>query len=194
MPGVPAQSCGDGRTQERLRGAAGSAAADLPIEIRFGADGLLAAASMPEADTVVTAVVGMVGLDPPWPPFKRESASPWPIRRLWFAPGELVMRAAGSTARRSSRWTRSIPPFFSAWPDVGTGVRFAGLILTCSGGPFFGKTAGSPCLRNPGRRRAPPNWPMGAKITVDCATLMNKGLELMEAMQLSADRSDSRHS
>lgn len=61
--------------------------ADTGVRVAAGMEGLLEAASLPGADTVLTAVVGMVGLRPPWPPSGRESASPWPTRRPWYVRG-----------------------------------------------------------------------------------------------------------
>lgn len=166
---------------QRLR----EALAGEKIEIRSGMDGLIAAAEHPLADTVVTAVVGMLGLRADASrPSGRKSALPLPIRRRSSARASSLCARLRRPGRRSYRSTRSTPPSFSVFMGCRDRSEIRRLILTCSGGPFFGKTPDK--LRQVTKADAlrHPNWKMGEKITIDCATLMNKGLEVIEAMRL----------
>ena len=157
---------------------------NLPVEVRSGKEGLLAAATMEEADTVITAVVGMVGLEPTLAAIQRGKRIGLANKETLVCAGELVMDAA-------DRYGAEIIPVDSEHSAIFqclAGCRDRGqvrrLILTCSGGPFYGRRREE--LRYVTRADAlcHPNWRMGAKITIDCATLMNKGLELIEAVWL----------
>ena len=158
--------------------------ADLPIEIRFGADGLLAAASMPEADTVITAVVGMVGLEPTLAAIQAGTRIGLANKETLVCAGELVMHAAEQYGAEIIPVDSEHSAIFQCLAGCRDRSQIRRLILTCSGGPVYGKRREA--LANVTRADAlrHPNWRMGPKITVDCATLMNKGLELMEAMHL----------
>lgn len=157
---------------------------DLPVEVLSGADGLLAAATMEEADTVVTAVVGSVGLRPTLAAIERKKRIALANKETLVCAGELVMGAA-------DRYGAEIVPVDSEHSAIFQslqGCRDRGeikrLILTCSGGPFFGKQYEELETIRPADALKHPNWRMGAKITIDSATLMNKGLEIIEAMRL----------
>lgn len=154
------------------------------IEIKWGEEGLLAAATMEEADTVVTAVVGMVGLRPTLAALSCGKRIGLANKETMVCAGELVMQAA----KQHGGEIIPVDSEHSAIFQCLMGNRDRGevkrLILTCSGGPFFGMrpeelqhVTKDDALRHP-------NWKMGPKITVDCATLMNKGLEVIEAMRL----------
>ena len=154
------------------------------IEVLAGEEGLLAAASLDEADTVVTAVMGSVGLRPTLAAIEKGKRIALANKETLVCAGELVMDAA-------EKYGAEIVPVdseHSALFQSLEGCRDRGgvkrLILTCSGGPFYGRTASE--LKGMTREDAlqHPNWSMGAKITVDSATLMNKGLEFIEAMHL----------
>ncbi len=156
----------------------------LPIRVAYGMEGLLEAASLDEADTVVTAVVGMVGLRPTLAAIEKGKRIALANKETLVCAGELVTAAA-------DRYGAEIVPVDSEHSAIFQclqGCRDRGevrkLILTCSGGPFYGKKFEE--LEGMTREKAlqHPNWSMGAKITVDCATLMNKGLEFIEAMRL----------
>ena len=157
---------------------------DTDIRVAEGMEGLLEAASLPEADTVLTAVVGMVGLRPTLAAIREGKRIALANKETLVCAGELVMAEA-------DRFGAEIVPVdseHSALFQCLQGNRDRGevkrLILTASGGPFFGWTEER--LRTVRRSDAlkHPNWSMGAKITVDSATLMNKGLEFIEAMRL----------
>ena len=158
--------------------------ADTPVRVAQGMDGLLEAAALPQADTVLTAVVGMVGLRPTLAAIAQGKRIALANKETLVCAGELVMEEA-------ARFGAQIVPVdseHSALFQCLQGNRDRGevkrLILTCSGGPFFGRSTEE--LRGITRADAlqHPNWSMGAKITVDSATLMNKGLEFIEAMRL----------
>jgi len=158
--------------------------ADLPIRIAYGMEGLIEAASMEEADTVVTAVVGMVGLRPTLAAISKGKRIALANKETLVCAGELVM----DKARICGAEIVPVDSEHSAIFQCLQGCRERGevkrLILTCSGGPFFGKKFEE--LESVTREDAlrHPNWSMGAKITTDSATLMNKGLEVIEAMRL----------
>lgn len=156
---------------------------DCAIEIMYGMQGLLAAATLPEADAVVTAVVGMLGLRPTLAAIDAGKRICLANKETLVCAGELVM------ARAREKGTEIIPvdSEHSAIFQCLMGQpknRVRRLLVTCSGGPFYGMTPDE--LKNVTKHDAlcHPNWTMGPKITVDCATLMNKGLELIEAMRL----------
>ena len=158
--------------------------ADTDIRVLSGMDGLIEAATLPSADTVLTAVVGMVGLRPTLAAIRAGKRIAFANKETLVCAGELVMRAA----RERGAEILPVDSEHSALFQSLEGCRDRGevkrLILTCSGGPFYGKKASE--LQNMTRKEAlqHPNWSMGAKITVDSATLMNKGLEYIEAMRL----------
>ena len=153
-------------------------------EILWGEEGLLAAASIDEADTVITAVVGMVGLRPTLAALERGKRIGLANKETMVCAGELVMQ----TARAHGAEIIPVDSEHSAIFQCLMGSRgrdeVKRLLLTCSGGPFFGKTRAelTQVTRDDALRH--PNWKMGEKITIDCATLMNKGLEVIEAMRL----------
>ena len=158
--------------------------ADTGIRVASGMEGLLEAATLPEADTVITAVVGIVGLRPTMAAIRAGKRIGLANKETLVCAGELVMDEA-------DRWGAQIVPvdsehsaIFQCLQGCRNGRQVRRLILTASGGPFWGKTRDklekvtlADALRHP-------NWSMGAKITVDSATLMNKGLEFIEAMRL----------
>ena len=158
--------------------------ADTDIRVAGGMEGLLEAAVIPSADTVITAVVGMVGLRPTLAAIREG-------KRIGLANKETLVCAGTLVLEEAKDYGAEIIPVdseHSALFQCLQGNRDRGevkrLILTCSGGPFYGKKAAE--LKGMTRENAlrHPNWSMGAKITVDSATLMNKGLEVIEAMHL----------
>ena len=157
---------------------------DLDIRISWGEEGLIEAATMESADCVVTAVVGMLGLKPTLAAIRAGKRIGLANKETLVCAGELVMAEA-------EKYHAEIVPVDSEHSAIfqclmGTADRgeIHRLILTCSGGPFFGMSREE--LRTVTKADAlkHPNWKMGAKITIDCATLMNKGLEVIEAMRL----------
>ena len=156
---------------------------DCAIEVMYGMQGLLAAATLPEADAVVTAVVGMLGQRPTLAAIDAGKRICLANKETLVCAGELVM----ARAREKGAEIIPVDSEHSAIFQCLMGQpknRVRRLLVTCSGGPFYGMTPDE--LKNATKHDAlcHPNWTMGPKITVDCATLMNKGLELIEAMRL----------
>ena len=158
--------------------------ADTPVRVASGLEGLLEAAELPAADTVITAVVGMIGLRPTMAAIREGKRIALANKETLVCAGTLVMEEArdyGAEIVPVDSEHSALFQSLQASHDRGEVKR---LILTCSGGPFFGKKREE--LEGMTREDAlrHPNWSMGAKITVDSATLMNKGLEFIEAMHL----------
>lgn len=159
------------------------ALADTDITVMSGMDGLVAAATHPDCDTAVTAVVGMVGLLPTLAAIDAGKDIALANKETLVCAGGLVMEAARKKGVHILPVDSEHSAIFQC-VQACQGNPLDKIILTASGGPFFGKTAEE--LRTVTREQAlkHPNWSMGAKITTDSATMMNKGLELIEAMWL----------
>ena len=157
--------------------------ADTDIRVLSGMDGLTACAAESDADIVVTAVVGMGGLLPTLAAIDAGKDIALANKETLVCAGELVMRAAREKGVKILPVDSEHSAIFQC-AQAAHGNPLAKIILTASGGPFFGKTAAE--MRSVTREQAlaHPNWSMGAKITIDSATMMNKGLELIEAMWL----------
>ena len=157
--------------------------ADTNIEVLTGMDGLIACAAESGADIVVTAVVGMVGLLPTMAAIKASKDIALANKETLVCAGGLVMRAAKEYGVHILPVDSEHSAIFQC-VQAANGNPIEKILLTASGGPFFGKTAAE--MRGMTREQAlaHPNWSMGAKITIDSATMMNKGLELIEAMWL----------
>lgn len=157
--------------------------ADLPVRVAYGEEGLIEAATLESADCVITAVVGMLGLKPTLAAIKAHKRIGLANKETLVCAGELVMREAKKEGVEIIPVDSEHSAIFQCL--MGNNRReVKKIILTCSGGPFFGKTKEE--LKSVTRSDAlkHPNWKMGAKITIDCSTLMNKGLEVIEAMRL----------
>ena len=157
---------------------------DLDVEVLSGSEGLLAAASMEEADTVVTAVVGSVGLAPTLAAIEKGKRIALANKETLVCAGELVMAAAEKYGAEIIPVDSEHSALFQSLQGCRDRGEVKRLILTCSGGPFFGKRYEELEHMRPQDALKHPNWDMGAKITIDSATLMNKGLEIIEAMRL----------
>ena len=157
---------------------------DMNIKVAGGMEGLLAAALLDSADTVVTAVSGMIGLRPTLAAIERGKRIALANKETLVCAGELVMREAQRRGAEIIPVDSEHSAIFQCLMGCRDRSEVRRLILTCSGWPFYGKTAAE--LQKVTRVDAlrHPNWKMGPKITVDCATLMNKGLEVIEAMRL----------
>ena len=157
---------------------------DLPIRISWGEEGLIEAASIEEAQCVITAVVGMVGLKPTLAAIRAGKRIGLANKETLVCAGELVMAEADRYGVEIIPVDSEHSAIYQCLMGVKDSREVKRLILTCSGGPFFGMS--KEALRHVTKADAlkHPNWKMGAKITIDCATLMNKGLEVIEAMRL----------
>ena len=159
---------------------------DTDIEVLAGEEGLLAAATLAEADTLVTAVMGSVGLAPTLVAIRQGKRIALANKETLVCAGELVMSAAAEYGAEIIPVDSEHSAVFQCLQGCRDRGEVRRILLTCSGGPFYGKThdqlehvTAADALRHP-------NWHMGAKITIDSATLMNKGLEVIEAMRLYA--------
>ena len=157
---------------------------DLPIRVNFGEAGLMEAASLEEADCVITAVVGMVGLKATLTAIREKKRIALANKETLVCAGELVMSEADRCGAEIVPVDSEHSAIFQCLQGCADRREIRRLILTCSGGPFrgmgrdeVGRMTRADALRHP-------NWTMGPKITVDCSTLMNKGLEVIEAMRL----------
>lgn len=157
---------------------------DLPIRIEWGEEGLIHAASMENADCVITAVVGMVGLKPTLAAIRAGKRIGLANKETLVCAGELVMAEAKANNVEIIPVDSEHSAIFQCLMGSGEKREIKRLILTCSGGPFFGKTREELGIITKADALRHPNWKMGEKITIDCATLMNKGLEVIEAMRL----------
>ena len=157
--------------------------ADTDIEVLTGMDGLIACAAESGADIVVTAVVGMVGLLPTMAAIKAGKDIALANKETLVCAGGLVMSAAKQYGVRILPVDSEHSAIFQC-VQAANGNPIDKILLTASGGPFFGKKIEE--MRGMTREQAlaHPNWSMGAKITIDSATMMTKGLELIEAMWL----------
>ncbi len=160
--------------------------ADTCVKVSAGMEGLIEAATLDGTDTVLTAVMGMVGLRPTLEALKLGRRVALANKETLVCAGDLVM----DTARQYGAEIVPVDSEHSAIFQSLQGCKNRGevrrLILTASGGPFFGKTREELKDVTVAQALKHPNWSMGAKITVDSATMMNKGLEVIEAMRLYA--------
>lgn len=155
---------------------------DTDVRVSSGEEGLVEAVTLPEADIVVTAVVGFAGLLP-------TLAAIDAGKDIALANKETLVTAGDTVMRRAKEKGVHILPVDSEHSAIfqsllGQNGKIRRILLTASGGPFFGKSAEE--LQNVTAKDAlkHPNWSMGNKITIDSATLMNKGLEVIEAVRL----------
>ena len=158
--------------------------ADTGTKVLSGMDGLIECATYSGADTVLNAVVGMVGLQPTLAAIQAQKTLALANKETLVAGGHLVTNTAkayGVDILPVDSEHSAIFQCLQGSPEKGAVKK---LILTASGGPFFGKTLAE--LENVTAADAlkHPNWDMGAKITIDSATMMNKGLEFIEAKWL----------
>ena len=158
--------------------------ADTNVRVLSGQEGLLEAAALPGADTVVAAMVGMAGLRPTLAAIREGKRVALANKETLVCAGPLVLEEARDYGARILPVDSEHCALFQCLEGNRDRGEVKRLILTCSGGPFYGKKRQE--LQGMTREDAlqHPNWSMGAKITVDSATLMNKGLEVMEAMHL----------
>ena len=157
---------------------------DLPVRISWGEAGLIEAAELPGAECVITAVVGMVGLKPTLAAIRAHKRIGLANKETLVCAGEIVMREAKAHGVEIVPVDSEHSAIFQCLMGNVSHGQIKKIILTCSGGPFFGRSREE--LEHVTRADAlkHPNWKMGAKITIDCSTLMNKGLEVIEAMRL----------
>lgn len=158
--------------------------ADMNIRVLAGAEALCEAAALPEADTVVVAVCGFAALRPTLTAIHAKKRIALANKETMVCAGQIMQAAARESGAEIIPVDSEHSAIFQCLMGCRDRAEIKRLILTCSGGPFFGKTRESLACMTKSDALRHPNWKMGAKITVDCATLMNKGLEIIEAMRL----------
>lgn len=157
---------------------------DTDTKVEYGMNGLINAATIDKADTVLNSVVGMVGLQPTLAAIKAKKNIALANKETLVAGGKLVMNAVKENGVNLYPVDSEHSAIFQCLQGMNDKKELKKIILTASGGPFFGKTRSE--LENVTLEQAlnHPNWSMGKKITIDSATMMNKGLEVIEAKWL----------
>lgn len=175
------------------------AVADCPVRIGAGMEGLCEAASLAGADMVLNSVVGMIGLRPTLEAIQAGKDVALANKETLVAGGALVMEAVKKQGVKILPVDSEHSAIFQCLQgrppkeNDPEGRALERLILTASGGPFFGKSREELEQVTPEQALNHPNWDMGAKVTIDSATMMNKGLEIIEAawlFHMPADKID----
>lgn len=157
---------------------------DTATKVTCGMQGLIECATYDGADTVLNSVVGMVGLQPTLEAIKAKKTIALANKETLVAGGHLVTNAARENGVSILPVDSEHSAIFQAMQGSPRKEAIKKIILTASGGPFFGKTLDQLENVTPADALKHPNWSMGAKITIDSATMMNKGLEFIEAKWL----------
>ena len=160
------------------------ALADTDVRVLSGPEGLMEAATLSGVDCVVTAVSGSVGLAPTLAAIEEKKRIALANKETLVCAGELVMAKAKACGAEIIPVDSEHSAIFQCL--TGREGELRRILLTASGGPFRGMTREETYHKTPAQAVAHPNWSMGAKISVDSATMMNKGLEFVEAMHLFA--------
>lgn len=158
--------------------------ADTNTRVSAGMDGLCEAAAAEDADTVLNSVVGMVGLKPTLAAAKAKKNIALANKETLVAGGALVMEEIKRNGVKLYPVDSEHSAIFQCLQGCNDKKSLKKIILTASGGPFFGKSYDELRKMTPAQSLKHPNWSMGAKITIDSATMMNKGLEIIEAVWL----------
>ena len=156
---------------------------DLDVEVAVGMEGLLAVAQQPEAEILVTAIVGMIGIRPTIAGMKAGKDIALANKETLVTAGHLIMPLAESCGVRILPVDSEHSAIFQCLNGESS-KELHKILLTASGGPFRGKKKEELRGVQPSDALKHPNWSMGKKITIDSATLVNKGLEMMEARWL----------
>lgn len=157
---------------------------DMDITVHCGMEGLIEAATMDQAETVITAVMGMVGLRPTLAAIAAKKRIGLANKETLVCAGELVMDAAERHGAEIVPVDSEHSAIFQCLMGCRDRSEIRRLILTASGGPFYGKSFTELEAIKKEDAFKHPTWTMGQKITIDSATMMNKGLEVIEAMRL----------
>lgn len=166
---------------------------DTDTKVSCGMEGLIEAATIAQADLILNSVVGMVGLEPTLAAANAKKDIALANKETLVAGGSLVMKAVRDNNVNLYPVDSEHSAIFQCLQGCPEKKALKRLILTASGGPFFGRTLDE--LKDVTVEQAlnHPNWDMGAKITIDSATMMNKGLEIIEAswlFDMPADKID----
>lgn len=157
---------------------------DLPVRVVSGRDGLIETATAPEAQTVVTAVVGISGLEPTLAAIREKKNIALANKETLVTGGHLVTKLAKEYGVSLLPVDSEHSAIFQSLEGCRSHGEIKKILLTASGGPFFGKKKEGLEHITPEQALKHPNWNMGAKVTIDSSTLVNKGLETIEAKWL----------
>ena len=157
---------------------------DLDVKVLSGVDGVCECARVENADTVINSVVGMAGLKPTLAAIESNKKIALANKETLVAGGLLVTTNAKAKGVDILPVDSEHSAIFQCLQGQPTNRALKRIILTASGGPFFGKTKEELAKVTVADALKHPNWSMGQKITIDSATMMNKGLELIEAVWL----------
>lgn len=161
-----------------------AAVRDLDVKVYSGMEGLCALTELESVDIVLNSVVGMVGLKPTLTALEAKKQMALANKETLVAGGSLVMKTAKENGIEILPVDSEHSAIFQCLQGMYKKCDLNKIILTASGGPFFGKKAGELQHIRPADALKHPNWDMGAKVTIDSSTLMNKGLEFIEAKWL----------
>lgn len=161
-----------------------AAVRDLNVKVYSGMEGLCALTELESVDIVLNSVVGMVGLKPTLTALEAKKQMALANKETLVAGGSLVMKTAKENGIEILPVDSEHSAIFQCLQGMYKKCDLNKIILTASGGPFFGKKAGELQHIRPADALKHPNWDMGAKVTIDSSTLMNKGLEFIEAKWL----------
>ncbi len=156
---------------------------DLPVKVVSSMEGLLEIATMPEAEILVTAIVGMLGIRPTIAAIEAGKAIALANKETLVTAGHLIMPLAEEKHVPILPVDSEHSAIFQSLHGE-RGNKISKILLTASGGPFRGKKRAELEMVQPEDALKHPNWSMGRKITIDSATMVNKGLEVMEAKWL----------
>lgn len=161
-----------------------AAVSDTATKVLYGMDGLLEASAINSADTVLNSLVGMIGLLPTLTAAKAKKNIALANKETLVAGGDLVMRTVKENGVSLLPVDSEHSAIFQCLQACPKPELLKKLILTASGGPFYGKSYDELKDVTVAQALNHPNWSMGAKITIDSASMMNKGLEIIEARWL----------
>ena len=157
--------------------------ADLDVDVLYGMDGLIAVATYEEAETVVTAIVGMLGVQPTIAAIKAHKKIALANKETLVTAGHIIMPLAEEYGVKILPVDSEHSAIFQSLQGNANN-KISKILLTASGGPFRGKTREELLNIQVEDALKHPNWEMGRKITIDSSTLINKGLEVIEAKWL----------
>ena len=165
-----------------------AAVRDLDVKVYSGMEGLCALTELESVDIVLNSVVGMVGLKPTLTALEAKKQMALANKETLVAGGSLVMKTAKENGIEilpvDSEHSAIFQSLMGSFPEGSTGHKIDKILLTASGGPFRGWTKEQMKNIRPEDALKHPNWVMGRKITIDSSTMVNKGLEVMEAKWL----------
>ena len=169
----------DEKAAEELKGRV----RDLQVKVTSGMEGLLEAAAGTDCEIVVTAVVGMIGIRPTIAAIEAGKDIALANKETLVTAGHLIMPLAREKQVKILPVDSEHSAIFQCLQGAGSN-RLHKILLTASGGPFRGRTREQMAAVKPEDALKHPNWTMGSKITIDSSTMVNKGLEVMEARWL----------